>query len=196
MQLPEPRRSGGLSLQEALERRRSVRDYSSRPLAVEEISQLAWAAQGITEPSRGFRTAPSAGATFPLEVDLLITGSDGLSDGLYRYDSATHSLVPRLPGDQRQALLRASLGQQAIGRAPVVMVISGVLGRIEPRYGPLAPRFMAMEAGHVGQNVALQSVALGLGTVMIGAFEEARVGEVLQLPAGERPLYIIPIGWP
>jgi SagB-type dehydrogenase family enzyme len=193
--LPPPRRSGDLSVEEALQRRRSVRSYRSAALSLEEIGQLLWAAQGITDQARGLRTAPSAGATFPLEVYLLnSSAAHGLGAGVYRYRRDAHALEPVIKGDRRDQLFRVSLRQSAITDAPVVMVITAVPSRIEPRYGNLAPRFIAMEAGHAAQNVYLQSVPLGIGTVVIGAFDEAGVSEVLQLPHSERPLYILPIG--
>jgi len=194
IELPEPQRSGEVSVEEALQQRRSIRDYASTPLTLAEIGQLAWSAQGITDSARGLRAAPSAGATFPVEIYSLISDIDDLADGVYRYRNDDHSLEQVIEGDLRPRLFRVSLGQDAIMNAPVVMVITGVLRRIEPRYRERAMRFMYMEAGHVAQNVYLQSVPLEIGTVVIGAFRDDGVSEVLQLDDGEYPLYIMPIG--
>ncbi|TVQ68382.1 MAG: SagB/ThcOx family dehydrogenase [Balneolaceae bacterium] len=194
IELPEPQRSGDVSVEETMEQRRSVREYASTPLTLEEIGQLAWSAQGITDPARGFRTAPSAGATFPMEIYFLLTGTEDVPDGVYRYRNENHSLEPVIDGDLRHDLYQVALQQDAITNAPVVMVITGVLSRIEPRYRDRAMRYMYMEAGHVSQNVYLQSVPLDIGTVVIGAFSDDGVSDVLQLDDGEYPLYIMPIG--
>ncbi len=194
IRLPEPQRTGEVSIEEALDTRRSVRRYASVALELETIGQLSWAAQGITEPRLGYRTAPSAGATFPIVIDLLIHGVDGLETGVYRYLPDEHALENRFRGDHRAALQRASLRQRAILDAPVVMVISAVTARTARRYGARAERYVHMEAGHVAQNVYLQGIPLGIGTVVIGAFSDAGVSRVLRLAAGEQPLYILPLG--
>ena len=194
--LPEPQLSGNISIEQTLQQRRSVREYADIPLSVEEIGQLAWAAQGITDPDRGFRTAPSAGATFPVEIYLLLTGLDEIPDGIYQYRNRNHSLERVRDGDRRSDLHRVALRQDAITLAPVVMVISGVLERTRQRYGERALRFLYMESGHIAQNVYLQGMALDIGTVVIGAFDDDGVREVLQLDEGEHPLYIMPLGKP
>ena len=192
--LPGAAQSGGMSVEQALRERRSVRSYGRDPLSMREIAQLLWAAQGVSEPRQGFRTAPSAGATFPLEVDLLVTGIPELPDGVYRYRPREHSLELRVPGDRRRTLEAAALGQSSIGNAPVVMVISGVTPRTARRYGARAERYVHMEAGHAAQNVYLQGTALGIGTVVIGAFRDDGVAAALSLERSEEPLYIMPLG--
>ncbi len=192
--LPVPAKSGGMSLTQALYERRSVRSYGSEPLTLQEIAQLLWAAQGISEPEQGFRTVPSAGATFPLEVDLLVTGIPELRDGIYRYRPQEHRLELRVPGDRRGQLKEVALGQSAIGNAPVVMVISAVIPRTARRYGKRAERYVHMEAGHSAQNVYLQGRALGIGTVVIGAFRDDRVAGTLNLGRSEEAIYILPLG--
>jgi len=192
--LPEPARAGEISLEETLERRRSLRSYAPGDLSLATIGQLAWAAQGISDRDRGFRTAPSAGATYPLEVDLLIQGVEGLDDGVYRYRPDDHALQRRIAGDHRETLYHAAYRQSALRDAPVVMVISGVVARTAWRYGARAERYVHMEAGHVAQNVYLQGVALGVGTVAIGAFDDGAVSRTLQLAGGEAPLYLLPLG--
>jgi SagB-type dehydrogenase family enzyme len=192
--LPELTQSDGMSVEQALRERRSVRSYGPGPLILQEIAQLLWAAQGISEPGQGFRTAPSAGATFPLEIDLLVTGIPELPDGIYRYRPRGHRLELRVPGDRRGPLQDAAFGQSSIGNAPVVMVISGVTPRTARRYGARAERYVHMEAGHAAQNVYLQGTALGVGTVVIGAFRDDSVAATLNLERSEEPLCIMPLG--
>lgn len=192
--LPEPARASTFSIEQALAQRRSVRSFAPRTLSLAEISQLAWAAQGVTRPVRGFRTAPSAGATFPIEVRLMITGTPELDDGVYRYLPDKHALQKTIDGDLRSELHAAAYRQAPVGDAPVVMVITGVIPRTESRYGHRAERYVHMEAGHVSQNVYLQSTALRIGTVVVGAFRDRRVASVLQLADDETPLYIMPLG--
>ena len=198
VELPAPETTGTMSVEEALMRRRSIRSYTDEPLGLHDISQLMWAAQGITEPATGKRTAPSAGATYPLEVYVVVGagGVVGLADGVYRYDPSNHRLENLLRGDLRTELADAALGQSFIGEAPVDIVVAAVYARTTGRYGDRGIRYVHMEAGHVGQNLYLQAVARGLGMVTVGAFDDDRVQQLLQLPADQKPLYIIPIGHP
>ncbi|MCK4962680.1 MAG: SagB/ThcOx family dehydrogenase, partial [Anaerolineales bacterium] len=179
-----------VSLEETLLRRRSVREFSSDTLSINEISQLLWAAQGITDP-RGFRTAPSAGALYPLELYVLT------QEGVFHYDVQAHALETLIEGDLRQDLYRAALNQEAILQAPLTVVITAIYARIEVRYGRArSPRYVHLEAGHAAQNILLQAVSLNLGSVLIGAFEDSRVQTVLELPSDHEPLYLIPVGHP
>jgi SagB-type dehydrogenase family enzyme len=187
IELPAPRTDGDLSLEEALAARRSIRDFTPEELTLEEISQLLWAAQGITA-SWGGRTAPSAGALYPLEVYV------ATSDGLSRYLPEGHRAESISTADVREALAEAALGQAAVAEAPAVFVITAVPARTEAKYGGRAERYVHMEAGHVAQNVLLQAVALGLGSVPTGAFADEEVARVLELPPGEVPLYLVPVG--
>ncbi len=192
--LPEPALTGDMSIEETLKERRSIREYRDVPLSLQEIAQLAWSAQGVSDEVSGFRTAPSAGATFPMEIYLLITEVEDVSDGVYRYDYDNHTLEKIIDGDLRRDLYDVALRQPSIIDAPVVMAITGVVARTEQRYGGRALRYVYMEAGHVAQNVYLQGVALNIGTVVIGAFDDDGVADVLQLEDGEHPLYIMPLG--
>jgi SagB-type dehydrogenase family enzyme len=185
--LPEPRRVGEISLEEALERRRSVRAFADTPLTEAEIGQLLWAAQGVTDDA-GHRTAPSAGALYPLELYV------GTPDGLFHYDPALHGLTLHAPGDPRPAMQEAGLYQDALGDAPAIFAIAAVQKRTAVKYGARAPRYVHMEAGHAGQNILLEAVALGLAAVPMGAFDDARLSEALALPEDQRPLYLIPVG--
>ena len=187
--LQPPRGDGPLSLEETLAERRSVREYASEPLSQEAISQLLWAAQGVTSDT-GARTAPSAGGLYPLELYLL-TGQ-----GVFHYLPDGHRLK-RLAGDDlREPVAVAGLGQGALFEAPAVVVLTAVFDRTAGKYGERAERYVVLEAGHCAQNILLQAVALGLGAVPIGAFNDAEIASVLDLPAGHEPLYLIPIGQP
>lgn len=193
--LPAPDRAGGLPLEQALARRRSVRRYGARPLALAAVSQLLWAAQG-TSGSGGRRTAPSAGALYPLELQLVAIRVDGLATGVHRYLTATHALQSSTTETTASELQRAAMGQQAVGAAAAVVVITAVESRTAGKYGARAGPYVAFEAGAAAQNLALQAAALGLGTVVIGGFDEAAVARLLRLPPGEQPIVLMPIGVP
>jgi SagB-type dehydrogenase family enzyme len=191
--LPQPRYRGDVSLEEALLQRRSVREYTGEPLTLEEISQLLWAAQGITDP-RGFRTAPSAGGLYPLEVYLVAGEVAGLEAGVYKYRPQEHSLIRVVVGDRRENLCTAALGQVWVREAAADIVILAVYERTTVKYGDRGIRYVHLEAGHAAQNVCLQATALGLGTVTVGAFYDDEVQAVLGAPKNEKPLYVMPVG--
>ena len=193
--LAPPDRISGMALAQALARRRSVRRYGTQPLALAAVSQLLWAAQGITATD-GRRTAPSAGALYPLELHLLVTRVEGLAPGIYRYLPATHALQLSVAEATASALQDAAMGQQAVAAAAAVMVIAAVEERSAGKYGARAGRYVAFEAGAASQNLALQAAALGLGAVVIGAFDDGAIARVLRLPPGERPVVLMPIGAP
>lgn len=192
-ELPQPRLKGRMSLEETLAQRRSIRSFKEGPLKLSELSQLLWAMQGITDP-RGLRTAPSAGATYPLEIYVVVSNIQGLSPGVYHYMPQGHGLERIAEGDKRQVLYEAALRQAPVKTAPLVVVIAAEYERTVRRYGERGIRYVHMEAGHVAQNLCLQAVALGLGTVPIGAFEDEEVKNVLGLPEVHKPLYLIPVG--
>ncbi len=193
IKLPKPRYSGATSVEEALFRRRSVRDYRDGPLTLEEVSQLLWAAQGVTGP-RGLRTAPSAGALYPLELYAVVGYVDHLPAGIYKYNSHRHELSRIAIGDKRIDLADAALRQPSVRTAPVVLVFSAVYGRTTVKYGERGVRYAQMEAGHAAQNVCLQAVSLNLGTVVIGAFSDDEVKRIVRMSADERPLCMMPVG--
>jgi SagB-type dehydrogenase family enzyme len=193
--LPEVRREGSVSVERALAQRRSVRRYSAEPLSLAEVAQLLWAAQGVTS-GEGGRTAPSAGALYPLEVYLIAGDVSGLAPGAYRYDPKRHRLLPHRQGDLREALAERALEQSWVAEAPALLVFSAFPERTARKYGGRAPRYVQIEVGHAAQNVYLQAVALGLGTVMVGAFEDAPLGRVLGLSSGEIPVSLMPVGRP
>lgn len=190
--LPAPRSSGPLTLEEVLSARRSRRNFLDEPLSLQAAAQLLWAAQGVTEPGRGLRTAPSAGATYPLETFLVAGRVEDLPAGVYRYRPAENTLKPVRAGDRRVPLAEAALGQRMVARAPAVIVFAAVHERTAARYGERAERYISMEVGHAGQNVYLQAEALGLGTVAVGAFRDGDVRSVLGI--SEAPLYLMPVG--
>jgi SagB-type dehydrogenase family enzyme len=187
--LPAPRKDSSVSLESVLARRRSVREFTKQALTLEEISQLLWAAQGVTS-SWGGRTAPSAGALYPLEVYVVT------KERVLHYLPAHHQAEVHLTGDRRPALEAAGMSQASIGDAPAVFVITGVVARTQAKYGSRASRYVYLEAGHAAQNLLLEAVALNLGGVPIGAFTDASVSSVLSLPSDRRPIYLIPIGHP
>lgn len=195
IRLPEPKRDGTMSLEQSLERRRSVRSYAKDPLTLAQASQLLWAAQGITSRD-GRRTAPSAGALYGLELYLVAGNVRDLASGIYRYRPQGHDLLRIVDADRRAELCAAAHGQSQVKSAPAVLVFTGVYERIARKYGARAERYTHMEVGHAAQNVCLEATALGLGTVPMGAFDDGRVGRVLGLPPGEQPLYILPLGRP
>jgi len=193
--LPDPIRDGNISLENALDRRRSVRDYRQEPLTIEQLSQLLWAAQGITGGSNR-KTAPSAGALYPLEVLVSADNVTGLAPGIYRYVPADNKLILIVEGLFNDKLSDAGLGQSAIADAPVCIMITAVFERITGRYGERGINYAYVEAGHVCQNILLQAVALDLGAVPIGAFTDRDISEILRLDKKETPIYIIPVGVP
>ncbi|MCX7917436.1 MAG: SagB/ThcOx family dehydrogenase [bacterium] len=189
--LPSPEFKGKISVEEALKRRRSVRDYKQLPLTLKELSQILWATDGKTIDWGG-RTAPSAGATYPLEIYVVVGNVENLKSGLYYYEIDTHTLKIIKEGDLRQELSKAAYNQISIKNAPIVIVIAGIFERTTNRYGKRGERYVFMEVGHCGQNIHLQAEALGLGTVMIGAFEDDKVKSVLGIK--EDVFYLCPVG--
>jgi SagB-type dehydrogenase family enzyme len=193
--LPSARLVGDMTLEEAIAARRSIRDYTGQPVTLAEVGQLLWAAQGITS-ERGARSAPSAGGTYPLEVYLVAGDVEGLPPGVYRYRPKSHDLMEWSAEDRRAALAVASLNQAWVRTAAVDVVITAVYARTTQTYGERGVRYVHLEAGHAAQNLCLQAVALGLGSVVVGAFYDEEVQRVLELPADHEPLYVIPVGRP
>ena len=193
--LPTPKRTGSVPVESVLGTRRSLREFAASALSLAELSQLLWAAQGLTAPD-GRRTAPSAGALYPLELSVVVGEVTGLSAGVYRYEPAHHRLIPVVTGDRRRALAAAAVGQDWMRGAPAAFVIAAVFSRTERKYGERGPQYVHFEAGCAAENLALQATALGLGTVVVGAFEDGEVAAVAALDKRERPLAILPVGRP
>lgn len=198
IKLPEPRKTGEVPLEEAIQKRRSRRDFADKPLTLAQISQILWSAQGITDESTGFRAAPSAGALYPLELYLVVKdgGAEGLAGGVYHYQTEDHGLQIYFEKDVQKDFAEACLGQSAVFQAPVSLVVAAEYERTTGKYGERGKRYVEIEVGHVGQNVYLQAEALGLGTCAIGAFDDQEVSKILNLPETQKPLYILPLGYP
>lgn len=189
LHLPRPLVHGSVSLEGAIARRRSVREFAHEPLTSTQLSQLLWAAQGVTGPG-GARAAPSAGALYPLELHVVRLGS------VCRYLPEQHALAVRAAHDLRPALAAAALDQSAVAAAAAVIVVSAVYGRSAARYGARAERYAVLEAGHAAQDILLEATALGLAAVPIGAFDDDAVKRVLALPHDHEPLYLLALGRP
>jgi SagB-type dehydrogenase family enzyme len=204
IKLPSPQLKSKVSLEETILRRRAVRRYRREPLNLSQLSQILWSAQGITG-TREFRAAPSAGAIYPLEIFVVVgkqgviaseakQAPDELQAGIYHYEADSHSLSLHKPADLRPDLARATLDQEFIIDAPVDIVICALYHRTSYRYGRRGERYVHIEVGHVGENIHLQAVALGLATVEVGAFHDEEVRKVLGVEEQIKPLYIMPLG--
>jgi SagB-type dehydrogenase family enzyme len=185
--LLQPGIDGPVSIEKALLERRSVRSYRDEPLTIADISQILWAAQGITEPKRGLRTAPSARAMCLLNAYLIVGNVTGLSKGMYKYQPHGHKIVKVANGDKRADLYKA-VGQVPTKNAPATLAFSGMSDRSSN------PRWIYLEGGHAAQNVFLQAQSLKLGTVTIGGFKDEDVRKALNLSEKEQPIYIMPLG--
>jgi SagB-type dehydrogenase family enzyme len=185
--LPPPRYDGEVSIEKALAERRSIRSYKEGPLTLNELSQILWAAQGITEPTKGLRTAPSPRAVYLLQVYVLPGNVTDLPMGIFQYRPQGHELIKIAEGDKKAELFKAA-GQPPIKNAPVALVITGSSEKAQN------PAWMYLEAGHAAENVYLQAVSLKLGTVAMAGFKEEEVRKVMNFPEKERVLYIMPIG--
>lgn len=193
--LPESDVHDGSTLIDALNKRRSVRDYTEHGLTLVQVARLLWAAQGTNDPS-GLRTAPSAGALYPLELVLVAGNVAGLKSGAYRYQVRRHALKFFAEGDLRSRLAKAAQGQAWLSNAAAVVVVTAIYERTTRKYGKRGKRYVQIEVGHAAQNMLLQAAVLGLGAAVVGAFDDAAVVDVLGLPDFEQPLYLLPIGWP
>ncbi len=193
VRLPAPRTEGIISLEQTLRERRSIREYADASLSLVEISQLLWAAQGITDP-QGLRTAPSAGALYPLEIYLAGGNVDSLAAGIYRYLPREHKLTQLSAGDARKALSEAARDQECVRDAAAVIIITAVYQRTMKKYGQRGVQYAHIEVGCAAENVFLQAASLNLGAVFVGAFSDSSVIRILNLPDGEQPLALIPIG--
>lgn len=193
--LPAPKADGKVSVEKALKDRRSLRAPSPDAIALADVGQLCWAAQGATD-DKGHRTTPSAMATYPLDVYVLAGSVTGLAPGLYRYDSARHALAPLKPGDRRAELVDKAIGQDWIKKAPAVFFVTGTVARATPKIKDEARArdFVFQESGLAAQAFFLEAVALGLGSTFVGGFKPDPTREFLALPAGEVPLAVLPVG--
>lgn len=190
MRFPPPQTNGRISLEQAIENRRSMRQFTEEPLTITQLGQLCWAAQGITDPNKGLRTAPSAGALYPIELYVL------LPDGLYLYQPASHELSLLINSDLRQSVFRASFNQRVVQNARCTFIIAGNIKKIEARYRNRGEKFTYLETGHIAQNIQLQAVAIGLGSAPIGVIDAKTIAQICKMPQGIEVLYLIPVGNP
>jgi len=190
IQLTDPNLTGTLSFEEALTRRRSVRQFSTQPLRRSQIGQLAWAGQGVTDAERGLRTAPSAESLYPMELFI------ATNEGLFTYRPAEHSLQQTMEQDVRSELARATLTPDPVAAAPCSIIVAGSSRKISARVGSRAKTFVAMEAGHIAQNIQLQAVCMGLGAVPIGGLDMTAVRKICRMSRELDPLYVICVGHP
>ena len=191
--LPEPRYDSEISLEESLLNRRSTRNYRNEPVTLQEVSQLLWAAQGITDDA-GHRTAPSAVALYPLSIYVVVGNVQEIVDGVYIYQPDDHTIKRLIDEDIRNELSIAAMGQASVRQGAVSFVVTVDYGIVMSRFGDKAERFGTLEAGHAAQNLCLQATALDLGLVTAGAIYDDQVAEVLDLPENLTPVYVIPIG--
>lgn len=208
LQLPEPRLESDMSVEKALSLRRSTRTFSEEALSLSDIAQILWAGQGFTKkreepPSKwnvkyewqgGYRTAPSAGAQMPMELYVVAGNVKGLEKAVYKYIPQTHSIKKVLDGDKRMDVYNVALKQNSIKEGAALIIMSGVYERTSFKYGDRAQRYVHIEVGAILENIYLQCGALGLGTVMVGAFKDEQLKNVLDLPEDEHPLAIMPLG--
>ena len=203
IELPKPVLTSEFSIEKVLHERRSVRSYTDEPVTLEEVSQLLWSAYGITYTREGlpefirggFKTAPSAGARYPLEIYLVAGNVKGLLPGIYWYVPEGHVIHRLADGDVRQDLMAACLSQGFAGDAPVSIVWSAVYERCTEKYGERGrERYVCMDLGHSAQNVYLQCGSLGLGTCAIGAFSDDALKKLIGMTEEEEPLYVMPVG--
>lgn len=189
--LLQPAKKGGISVEEAILKRRSIRRYSKKPLNLREISQILWSAYGVTS-SRGYRAAPSAGATYPMEIYILVINAEDIEPGLYRYNYENHSINFCKNIESFKPFVSAALGQDFVYEASINIIITAEFSRTTSIYGNRGNRYVWMEAGHIAENISLQAESLGLGTVVIGAFYDDELKKFLNIK--EEPLCIMPVG--
>ena len=200
--LPSPKTDGSVSVEKALANRRSQRRFQNREITAEQLSQILWAAYGVTDPRPnypfmrgGLRTAPSAGALYPFEIYVAIGKVKDVETGVYRYDSQAHKIIRTIEKDMRDELCAAALEQAMVREAPVTVIYSAIFSRMTSKYGDRGrERYVCIDLGHSAQNIYLQTEALHLGTCAIGAFVDSKISQALQLPENEEPLFLMPVG--
>ncbi len=192
IELPSLVKEGEESLEEVISERRSIRNYQDEPLTLKEVSQILWAAQGITDPASNFRAVPSAGALYPLSIYINASNVEGLDSGLYQYLVDDHKLSLKTENNLKDKIYNAALQQSSIKESGVTLIIAADYEITEARYDDRAERYVHMEAGHAGQNIYLQTTTLGLGTVAIGAFNDDEMKDILGIE--KEPIYIFPVG--
>ncbi len=197
MKLPKPRFDGKTSVEKAIKRRRTNRSFLSKSLTLEQLSQILWASQGITEEGGFKRAAPSAGALYPMDVYAIVgkNGVESLKEGIYHYEANSHSISILEEGDFRARAAETALWQMWMARAPLSLVITAEYNRVCGKYGERGVRYAMIEAGHIGQNIFLQACALGLSAGIIGAFRDHDLNKTIRAPASHEPLLVMPVGY-
>jgi SagB-type dehydrogenase family enzyme len=200
LSLPSPSRQGVISVEEALNSRRTHRSFQGRALSLTQFAQMLWAAYGVTAVSGGrqLKTAPSAGGMYPIDIYAVVGdgGVESVAPGVYHYLPESHAVRSVSSGDVRKEVANACLRQLWMAEAPLFLVITGEYARSNAKYGPRGVVYTHIEAGHVGQNVFLQAEALGLKAAIVGAFQKEDVVKALRIPAAHEPLLIMPVGFP
>jgi SagB-type dehydrogenase family enzyme len=197
VKLPKPGLVGKISVEQAIQKRRTVRSFRKKSLQSDQFSQLLWAAQGITEEGGYKRAAPSAGALYPMDLYAVVGSGcvEEVNEGIYHYEPGAHTLSLNVDGEMRQQLAHAALSQKWMAQAPVNFIITAEYDRITGKYGQRGVRYAMIEAGHIAQNIFLQARALGLDAGIVGAFVDEDVVGVLKIPASHAPLIIMPVGY-
>jgi SagB-type dehydrogenase family enzyme len=185
-----------MSVEEAIWKRRSVRKYLRKPVTLDQLSQILWAAQGITDAQSGKRAAPSPGAKYTLELYVFVRegGVTGLQAGVYHYEPVSHIITHVKTGDYTMSLQSAAGEQEQIGEAAAIIAVTGVFERATAKYGKRGIQYSLQESGSVAENIYIESTALGLGTVMMGSFDDDLVGQLADAKKGEKPLFLMPLG--
>ena len=197
IKLPPPSLTGKMPVEEAIKARRTIRSFQPQPLTLAQVSQLLWAAQGITGDRDNLRAVASAGALDPIEMYMVVgdKGVEGLEAGIYHYLPKPHSVEVVIKGDSRDKVVEGALGQKWIATAPIVMIVTADYARTTVKYKERGIRYVHIEVGHVGQNLFLQAEAIGLGAGIVGAYSDEQIAKVLGLPSELTPLLIMPVGY-
>jgi len=198
IKLPQPQHRG-IAVEQAIAKRRSVRNYSAEPIGLADLSQLLFAAQGVTAkaPARSLRAAPSAGALYPFEIYIVVNNVKDLPQGIYHYAVADHCLELIKAGNFTSDIVKAGLNQDKLGKSAVTFVLAAVFDRTRCKYGERGFRYIYMEAGHISQNICLQAVSLNLGTVTVGGFLDEEVNKLVEIDGrNEAAIYLQPVGKP
>ncbi|MHC4131737.1 MAG: SagB/ThcOx family dehydrogenase [Planctomycetota bacterium] len=199
IKLPAPNIEQKMGLDETIKKRKSIRHFSSKPLSLKELSYLLWASTGIQRIEAGyeFRTAPSAGALYPIETYIIANNVTELANGLYHYDIKNHQLEELKLEELGAKLAATALGQNFCATAPVVFLWTAIFQRSKFKYQQRAYRYIYLDAGHIAENLALTAVSLKLGSCQIGAFLDDQINEILELDGTEESiLYLTSVGSP
>ncbi len=195
--LPTPNTHGNLAVEKAIKQRRTVRSFADEPVTIDHLSQILWAAQGVTDEGGLKRATPSGGALYPIDVYAVVgkNGVRGLARGVYLYDPPLHSIRKIVVTDQREDAAVAALKQMWMATAPVILVLTAEYTRITVKYGKRGKRYAMIEVGHIGQNVFLQCETLGLAAGIVGAFDDKDVARAINAKNDHEPLIMMPVGW-